>query len=128
MKPPPLQILLIDGDSKRRNNFASRLRVQGYDVELATGGFHALHLVEKFNYFCLIILENMHDMPGSEILTLSRVIKEKEELPIIYISKTTDQNEVLSAFENGANDFIVYSPKCYSSIIEKLEKFEKVAN
>ncbi len=120
-------ILLIDGDLKRRNDFASRLRVIGYDVELADGGFHAIHLIEKVEYFCLIVLEDMQDMSGNEIITHARTHKEKLDLPIIYISRTTDQGEVLHAFESGANDFIVYSPKCFNSISEKLKKFSKTA-
>lgn len=119
------QLLLIDGDTNRQNNFASRLRVQGYDVELPNGGFHALHLVEKVDYFAVIIIGNTQDMPGLEILSLMRNHKDKEGLPIIYINKTTNQDDVLSAFEYGANDFIVYSPQCFNSVVEKLKKFKR---
>jgi PleD family two-component response regulator len=118
-------ILLVDGDTNRKNNFASRLRVQGYDVELPNGGFHALHLIEKMEYFSIIIIGNTHDMPGLEILSLIRNHKDKEELPVIFINKTTNQEDVLSAFEYGANDFIVYSPQCFSSVVEKLKKFKR---
>ncbi|WP_127718125.1 PleD family two-component system response regulator [Halobacteriovorax sp. HLS] len=118
-------ILLIDGDTNRKNNFASRLRVQGYDVELANGGFHSVHLVEKQEYFSVIIMGNTHDMPGLEILSLIRNVKTKDQLPIIFVNKTTNQEDVLACFEFGANDFIVYSPQCFNSIIEKLKKFKK---
>jgi PleD family two-component response regulator len=118
-------ILLVDGDTNRKNNFASRLRVQGFDVELSNGGFHSVHLCEKFEYSSVIIIGDSHDMSGLEILSLLRSYKKKEDLPIIFINKTTDQEDVLSAFDNGANDYIVYSPKCFSSIVEKLKKFKR---
>lgn len=118
-------ILLIDGDTNRKNNFASRLRVQGFDVELANGGFHSVHLCEKISYSSVIIIGNSHDMSGLEILNLLRTYKPKEELPIIFINKTNNQDDVLAAFDFGANDYIVYSPQCFSSVVEKLKKFKR---
>ena len=118
-------ILLVDGDTNRKNNFASRLRVQGFDVELSNGGFHSVHLCENFDYSSVIIIGDSHDMPGLEILNLLRSYKNKEDLPIIFINKTNNQEDVLTAFDFGANDYIVYSPKCYSSIVEKLNRFKR---
>jgi len=117
-------ILISDKDVTRRNNTASRLRVSGYEVELATGGFHVCHLIEKAQFFCVIIFDNQHDMSGLEILSLSRTVHDKSELPIIYIAKTSDKGLVMEAFENGLNEFITFTPQFYNSILEKLKKFE----
>ena len=116
------EILLVDADPDRRNNFASRLRVQGYEVVISFEGFQTIHLLEKNSYSTLIIFGNLNDMPGLEVLSLARITLSKTELPIIFISDGSNQEEVLSAFELGANDIIVYSDKCYPSLIEKLRK------
>lgn len=121
-----LEILLVDADAERRNNFASRLRVQGHVVELSFEGFQTIHLIERCKYSALIIFGNLEDMPGLEILSLVRIKNTKEDLPIIYISDGKDQDEVLSAFEYGANDIIVYSDKCFGSLVEKLKKYIKL--
>ncbi|PIK15006.1 response regulator [Halobacteriovorax sp. JY17] len=117
------EILMVDGDPDRRNNFALRLRAQGHQVELSLEGFQTIHLLEKNSYAALIIFGNLADMPGLEILSLARISNTKTELPIIFISNGTDQEEVLNAFEYGANDIIVYSEKCFASLIEKLKKY-----
>ncbi len=117
------EILMVDGDPDRRNNFALRLRTQGHQVELSLEGFQTIHLLEKNSYAALIIFGNLADMPGLEILSLARISNTKTELPIIFISNGTDQEEVLNAFEFGANDIIVYSEKCFASLMEKLKKY-----
>ncbi|WP_372656147.1 PleD family two-component system response regulator [Halobacteriovorax sp.] len=121
-----IEILLLDADSDRRNNFASRLRVQGFNIVLSLEGFQTIHLIEKYKYSALIIIGNLQDMPGLEVLSLVRISKPKAELPIIFISTGSDQEEVLNAFELGANDIIVYSEKCFASLVEKLKKYKKV--
>lgn len=121
-----IEILLVDADSDRRNNFASRLRVQGFNIVLSLEGFQTIHLIEKHKYSALIIIGNLDDMPGLEVLSLVRITQPKTDLPIIYISTGSDQEEVLNAFEQGANDIIVYSEKCFASLVEKLKKYSKV--
>ena len=117
------EILLTDGDADRRNNFASRLRVQGHQVELSLEGFQTIHLIERNKYAALVIFGNLDDMPGLEILSLARVSCSKTDLPIVFISEGKDQEEVLNAFEFGANDIIVYSDKCFASLLGKLKKY-----
>jgi PleD family two-component response regulator len=117
-------ILITDNDSNRKNNTASRLRVSGYDVELATGGFHVIHLIEKHEFLCLIIFEDQHDMSGLEVLSLARTRLDKTTLPIIYVSKTSDKTLVMDAFEHGLNDFVTYSPQFYNGILEKIQKYQ----
>ncbi len=121
-----IEILLLDADSDRRNNFASRLRVQGFSTVLSFEGFQTIHLIEKCKYSALIIIGNLQDMPGLEVLSLTRISQSKSDLPIIYISTSSDQEEVLNAFELGANDIIVYSDKCFASLVEKLKKYTVV--
>ncbi|ATH06997.1 hypothetical protein BIY24_03315 [Halobacteriovorax marinus] len=120
-----LELLIADSDPDRRNNFSSRLRVQGYQIEQSLEGFQTIHLIEENKYAALILMGNFPDMRGLEILSLARAAKSKEELPIIFISNGKDQEEVLTAFEYGANDIIVYSDKCFASLMEKLKKYVK---
>ena len=82
-----------------------------------------IHLLERNKYAALVIFGNLDDMPGLEILSLARISYSKTELPIIFISEGKDQEEVLNAFEFGANDIIVYSDKCFASLLEKLKKY-----
>ena len=114
-------ILLIDRDSRRRNNTSSRLRVQDVETELATGGFHAIHLIENNQYDVVIVVEDMEDMSGEEIMGLIRTQFDGKKLPILYSAETKDEDTILNAIEIGASDFLPLSAN-FNELIKKIEK------
>ena len=115
------KILVLDEDATRRNNFTSRLRLQEFDTEIGTGGFHALHLLEKENYHVIVIFDDMHDMPGEEIVGLMRSHFAKEKLPILFISKKPDPVAADELFKLGIDDYLPYSPQFFAQVLEKIK-------
>ncbi len=99
---------MVDGNITYRNNLASKLRIDGYAVEFANGGFHLLHTLEVEKNFNLIIVhENMSDMSAMEMILLIRTTKEKNELPIFFISNRGNEQEIEEMISNGANEYFV---------------------
>jgi PleD family two-component response regulator len=116
------KILFASENINYRNNLAAKLRFEGFNVEIATGGFHIIHLVEKNNDYNLIFIhENMQDMSGYEIISLLRNTKSKKDLPIIYISKDKREEEVCEIVFAGANEFLTQSTN-FSPILEIARK------
>ncbi len=119
------RVLIASENLNFRNNLATKLRGENYVVDLATGGFHLLHLLEQEKEFSLIIIhENMHDMPGFEAISIIRVNKSKQELPILYISKNDSEDEVCEMVFTGANEYVVQSTS-FLPIIERAKKYFK---
>jgi DNA-binding response OmpR family regulator len=117
------KIVIADENIKSRDTLASKLRFLGFHVEFASGGFHALHLVEKYWDFNLVILsENMLDMSAEEIIFLIRTKKSKLELPILYISKNTDEDEICEKVFGGANEYVVKSTN-FQTIVDRAVKY-----
>jgi DNA-binding response OmpR family regulator len=116
-------ILIADENQQFKTTLASRLRLVGFKVDFAEGGFHLLHTLEHERKHQLLILhENMHDMSAEEIVLLVRNYKNKTELPILFISKTRTKNEIYSLISDGVNEFIVKSPNL-QPIIERAQKY-----
>ena len=116
--------LLIHPVIKERNDIASRLRSNGFEVECAMGGFHALSLIEAHPYDVLILIGDMEDMPALEIITLARNVKTKEELPILYSAHNVTQQDIIEAFEFGANDFLAKTDQ-FHLLLEKIKKLQR---
>ena len=113
------KILIIDENVQFRNTLATCLRLQGYSVEYASGGFHLLHLLEKHRDHSLLIFhEDMLDMPATEIIMLVRNLKNATELPILFISKNSNEERIREIILSGANEYIVKSPN-FQSIVDK---------
>ena len=124
-------VLIIDQNPNRRNNLSSRLRMMGYSTELSSSGFHSISLLEEAQkqkkfYRLILIVGEAEDMPGREILLLMRAINtSKTALPILYVNKDKDPDEILNVIKDGANDYIVESHND-SQIVTKVKKFAPI--
>lgn len=121
-------ILIVDQNLNRKNNLSSRLRMIGYQTELISSGFQVLNKLEETkdkglkDYRLVLIIGDSEDMPGREILLLSREVrKDKSKLPILYVSSENDPNEILQTLKEGANDYLVVSDS-EGPIVSKVQK------
>ncbi len=123
IKDDNFKVLIASETINFRNILSAKLRLESFDVELATSGFHLLHLLEKFsNYRMLIINEDMHDMSAQEMIALVRLSKSKLELPILFISKSSDEKDIYNLVLTGANEYIVQTPN-FNPILERTHKY-----
>lgn len=116
------KILIVDENIQFRNTLATRLRLQGFNVEFATGGFHLLHVLEKHDYCLVIMHEGMLDMSAEEIISLVRTTKNKTDLPILFISQNSNEEEICDMIFSGANEYIVKTAN-FQPIVERAKKY-----
>lgn len=120
---PAFKVIIISENSNFRNNLASKLRLENYDVELATGGFHLLHLLEKDTHSTIIVCNgDMSDMPAIEMISLARIGKTKSTLPIIFVSKEVPDQEISELVYDGTIDHIAQSTN-FNPIVERAQKY-----
>lgn len=121
------KILILSENVSFRNILASKLRLDGFDVEFISGGFHLLSYLEKNHDVDLIICnEAMPDMSAEEIISMVRISKTKSEMPILYISKSDSEDEIYEIILQGANEYIVQSPN-FNPILERAHKYMTIS-
>ncbi len=122
------KIIVLSENTQYRNVLASKLRIEGFSVEFASGGFHILAILERFQDINMIIChENMNDMSAEEIISMARLTRTKSVMPILYISKDNDEEAVCDIILNGANEFILQSSNmlpAIESVIKHHSKFK----
>jgi PleD family two-component response regulator len=117
------RVFLATQSLSYRNNLASTLRMQGYDVDLSEGGFHLLHMLEvEKNIDLVIIHEDQADMSAYEIVSLIRVNKSKTELPVIFISRHSKEENIADMLSVETNDYIVHTP-AFGPILNAAKKY-----
>lgn len=116
------KILIAAEDAQFKNSLASSLRVQNFIVELDSSGFHLLHVLEKNNGLSLLVIyEDLGDMSSEELISLIRLKKNKNELPILYITKSeATKDQICDMLAIGANEYIVRGPN-FTPVIEKMK-------
>ena len=118
-----LFLIIVDENVQFRNTLGSRLRLLGFHVEFANGGFHLLHVLEKmWDYNLIIVHEHMQDMSAEEMISLVRTHKAKTELPILYIANKSNEEEICDMILTGANEYIVKSTNI-QIIVDRAKKY-----
>jgi len=89
------------------------LQAEGYQVLTAEDGQTALALLSSENIDLILLDLYMPGMSGLETLQKIKSMPEYAEKPVIMLSASDDENEIVSALELGANDYITkpYIPK-----------------
>lgn len=116
-------IIIASENPNFRNVLSSKFRMENFDVELATGGFHLLHLLEKDKPVHMIVINcDMPDMSAFEIISMVRESKTKAELQIIYIATTLPANEIGELISKGIIEFVPHTAT-FNPVISTAQKF-----
>ncbi|QQS28266.1 MAG: response regulator [Sphingobacteriales bacterium] len=99
-----MKIIVVDDDVIMLQAIKTMLTKNGYKVFATTDAQDAIDALED-EHFDLIISDIM--MPYvSGIELLSAIKKVKKEMPMIIISALDQQEIILTAYQEGADDFI----------------------
>jgi len=102
------RILAADDEPVNLQILINYLSLEGYEVVTASSGQEAINILEKEPLFDLVILDIM--MPKVSGFKVCYEIRKKyslTELPILMLTAKNNVEDRLSAFEAGANDYLV---------------------
>ncbi len=99
-----MKILLAEDHDNLREIIEDYLAVHGYVVESFDNGEDAYDsfLTESYD---LVLLDVM--MPKMDGFTLCKKIREKEEIPILFITAKVQEVDQLKGYELGCDDYII---------------------
>lgn len=103
-------IFLVDDEKEIRDLVSKYLIKDGYQVTTFMNGDNLISEINRLKPD-LVILDIM--LPGSDGLALCRIIRDKYELPIIFISARGDEVDRILGLELGADDYLAkpFSPR-----------------
>ena len=113
--------LIIDDSKALRKILRSMMeRLQFEIVEAKNGqeGLDRLHEQEKLD---LILVDwNMPEMNGLEFIRAVRQEPAYRELPILMVTTETNLEQIMTALETGANEYLM-KPFDHESLMDKLQ-------
>jgi DNA-binding response OmpR family regulator len=105
-----MKVLIVDDDRVLADVVAFTLRREGFDVIQAYDGAAGLQRWADERPDLLILDVNMPKMDGFEVC---RRIREQANTPILLLTVRGEEDDIVSGFEIGADDYIVkpFSPR-----------------
>ncbi|MDY5930873.1 MAG: response regulator transcription factor [Candidatus Ornithospirochaeta sp.] len=122
-----MMILIVEDDADIRTLIQFNLEAHHYQTDTAETGKQALEKIRD-NEYSLVILDMMlPGISGMDVLKYVRYESPKRKLPIIVASALTEETDIITALELGADDYITkpFSPKILiariKSVLRRME-------
>ena len=97
------RILIAEDAQKLREILCDYMQSKGDDPIPAPDGVTALELAEH-QEFDAVLLDIM--MPGLDGFSVCRALRRKSDVPIIFLTALSDEDDKLCGYELGADDYI----------------------
>lgn len=115
------KILLIEDDQFIIDIYSTKLKEEGFDVDVAMNGEKAIEKVkEKPDLILLDIV-----LPGLDGWEILREIKRQEEsksIPVIILSNLSQKSEVEKSFKLGVTKYLIKSNYTPSQVIQEIKE------
>lgn len=99
-------ILVVDDQAKNLQILTTTLQAAGYRVSSATNGPAALRLCEKRSFDLILCDIMMPEMDGYAVCRQLKANPETRDIPLIFLTAKTQNEDVLQGFEAGAVDYV----------------------
>ena len=120
-----MKILLVEDDPKIRQELKVLLENNQYDIAMIEG--FTKDITEEINKIAkdLILLDI--NLPNQNGFDVCKKIKEKESVPIIFVTSCTGEESELKSILSGGEDFIT-KPYNKDILLEKIKRTIKKQN
>lgn len=97
------KILIVEDEAKLREVLCDYFISKGDQPFEAPNGVRALELLQKHE-FDAVLLDIM--MPGLDGLTVCRAVRRENDVPIVFLTALSDEEDKLLGYELGADDYV----------------------
>jgi len=113
------RILTVEDDERIRTAVKMALEDEGWHVDEADNGEHALELFLN-NPADVVLIDIM--LPGIDGFEVCRSIRRSSDVPIVMVTARADTHDVVAGLEAGADDYLTkpFAPKELSARIRAL--------
>ena len=117
------KVLLVEDDNRIRTMIQNFFKVKGYkfEIDYALDGEQGIKEAHE-NTYDLLLLDIM--MPGLDGFEVCREVRRYSDIPIIFITAKTSQEDILTGYALGCDDFIV-KPFSLPVLYEKVQALVK---
>ncbi|HEX4979605.1 MAG TPA: response regulator transcription factor [Acidimicrobiales bacterium] len=100
----PIRILLVDDDPALRDLLTVALQREGWDVESVSDAGAAEQALEDAEPDLAIL--DIHLGPGADGFTLAKRLRQRSDLPFIFLTDESSIEARLAGFATGADDYL----------------------
>ncbi len=98
------RVLLVEDDPNLSGLLGAALQMEGWEVQVAPDALQAEQAMDDFRPDVAIL--DVHLGPGPDGLTLARRIRNRSDLPFLFLTDRVTIEDRLAGFDSGADDYL----------------------
>jgi len=110
------RILIVEDEARLREVLCDYFKSKGETPVEAGNGMEALELIDE-NEFDAVLLDIM--MPELDGLSLCRAVRRTNDVPIIFLTALSDEEDKLLGYELGADDYVT-KPFSFKELLSRI--------
>ena|SRR3989338_3148002 len=115
-------IMLVEDDEFLAELYATKLKLENYEVALATDGEKGLKMIKEKKPDLILLDIILPKMDGFEILKAIKNEKELKDIPVILLTNLSQKDEVKKGLDLGANDYLIKAHFMPSEVVKKIKQ------
>jgi two-component system, OmpR family, alkaline phosphatase synthesis response regulator PhoP len=119
----PQKVLLVEDDQALLKIYSNKLRLNGFDVSLATTGDEALRMAQT-DAPRIVLLDLI--LPGKDGFMVLEELKKNpttKKIPVIILSNLGQESDIERGKQLGAVDYLVKSDVSLMDLVKKVKTY-----
>lgn len=121
-------LVVIEDDKYLADIYATKLKLEGFNVEVANDGKAGLAAVKKFMPDLILLDILMPVMDGFSVLHAIKTDDNTKDLTVIMLTNLNSQEDVKKGLELGAADYMVKAHFVPDDIVNKVQNILNISN
>jgi two-component system OmpR family response regulator len=113
----PLRVLVVDDEPNIAELLRMALRYEGWDVEVALTGSHAVSTARKFHPDSVVLDMMLPDFDGMEVLR--RLRSEQDDVPVLFLTARDAVEDRVAGLTAGGDDYVT-KPFSLEEVVARL--------
>lgn len=113
-------LVVIEDDKYLADIYAAKLKLEGFNVEIANDGEAGVKAVKKLMPDLILLDIMMPIMDGFSVLHAIKTDKETKDITVILLTNLDSPEDVKRGLEMGASDYMVKAHFVPSDIVDRV--------
>lgn len=118
------KVLIVEDEKNIVLSLKMLLKKRGFDVEVATNGVDAIKIAQEYVPDIVFLDILLPKMNGYLVCEALKQEIDTKNIPVIFISAKTQQEDIKKAYDAGGEDYLV-KPFSHQQVEKILDKYFK---
>jgi len=117
-----IKVLVVEDDTFLAGMYVTKLKLEGFEVELANDGEKGLKMAKNYNPSIILLDIILPKMSGFDVLKSLKNERQTKNIPVILLTNLGQRDDVQKGLDLGAEDYLIKAHFMPSEVVEKIKK------